>query len=220
MTAILNYGDHAAREMSERFGGSYANAAAITALVAGDRSNGMVVVDSATQTAWGFDATSGAGAGVGVLVPDDAPASGRWLIQRAGVGTVAPAHVAAAAVLPGVGAVGVAGVPVVVYAPIVAGITGAADDVVVVESLPYACRIVNVSAVVTTIGAGGDTWTLRDAAAGAGAALSDAISVAVAGVVQWGVTALPAALAAGDDIFVRRTDDTTDGALVITLLPV
>lgn len=219
MTAILNYGDRAAREMSERFGGSYANAAAITALVAGDRSNGMVVVDAATQTAWGFDATSSAGAGVGVLVPDDAPASGRWLIQRAGVGTVAPAHVAAAAVLPGASAVGVAGVPVVVYAPIVAGSTGAADDVVVVESLPYACRIVNVSAVVTTIGAG-DTWTLHDAAAGAGAALSDAISVAAAGVIPWGVTALPAALAAGDDIFVRRTNDTTDGALVITLLPV
>lgn len=219
MTAILNYGDRAAREMSERFGGSYANAAAITALVAGDRANGMVVVDAATQTAWGFDATSVAGAGVGVLVPDDAPAAGRWLIQRAGAGTVAPSHVAAAAVLPGVGAVGVAGVPVVVYAPIAAGITGAADDVVVVESLPYACRIVNVSAVVTTIGAG-VTWTLHDAAAGAGAALSDAISVAAAGVIPWGVTALPAALAAGDDIFVRRTDDTTDGALVITLLPV
>jgi hypothetical protein len=45
------------------------------------------------------------------------------------------------------------------------------------------------------------------------------MSVAVAGVIPWGVTALPAALVAASDIYVRRTDDTTDGALVITLLP-
>lgn len=222
MTAILTYGDRAAREVSARFGGTYADAAAITALVANDRQDGMVVVNIATQMAWIYVAASAAVAGPTVLVPDDAPATGRWLIHATGTGlaagSVAVTHLDGEATLAGAGAVGTAGVPFVIYAPLTAGITGAADDVLVTDSVPTACRIVDVKAVVTTVGAG-DTWTLRDAAAGGGNALSDAISVAVAGVIPWGVTAIPAALVAASDLYVRRTDDTTDGALIITCLP-
>lgn len=222
MTAILNHGDRAARIVSQRAGGTYANAAAITALVAGDRVNGMLVVNLATQMAWVFDAASAAVAGAGVLVPDDAPAAGRWLIHATGTGLAAGSivvtHLDNGVTMAGAGAVGVAGVPFVIYVPIVAGITGAADDVLVTDSVPIACQILDVKAIVTTIGAG-DTWTFRDAAAGAGNALSNAISVAVAGVIPWGVTALPAALAAASDIYVRRTDDTTAGAAYILVMP-
>jgi hypothetical protein len=222
MTAILQYGDRAAREVSARFGGTYANAAAITALVATDRANGMIVANLATQMLWVYDAASVAVAGVGVLVPDDAPAAGRWLIHATGTGLAAGSvlvtHLDGEAALAGAGAVGTAGVPFVVYAPLTAGITGAADDVLVTDSVPLACRIVDIKAVVTTIGAG-DTWTLRDAAAGGGNALSNAISTAVAGVIPWGVTAIPADLVAASDLYVRRTDDTTDGVLIITCLP-
>jgi hypothetical protein len=223
MTAILQYGDRAAREVSMRAGGTYANAAAITALVAADRSNGMVVFNIATQMAWIYVAASAAAAGATVLMPDDNPATGRWLIHATGTGLAAGSilttHLDGAVVMAGAGAVGQTGVPFVIHVPVVAGITGAADDVLVTDTVPLACRIVDVKCVVTTVGAA-DTWTLRDAAAGGGNALSDAISVAVAGVIPWGVTALPADLVAASDIYVRRTDDTTDGAVVITLLPV
>lgn len=223
MTAILQYGDRAAREVSARFGGTYANAAAITALVAGDRENGMVVVNLATQMLWVYSAASADLAGPGVLVPDDTPATGRWLIHATGTGLAAGSilttHVDGAVTMAGALAVGQTGVPFVIYAPLTAGITGAADDVLVTDSVPLDCRIIDVKAVVTTTGVG-DTWTLRDAAGGVGTALSDAISVAAAGVVPWGVTAIPADLAAASDLYVRRSDDTTDGALIITLLPV
>lgn len=222
MTAILQYGDRAAREVSARAGGTYANAAAITALVAADRANGMLVANLATQMLWVYDAASVAVAGVGVLVPDDAPAAGRWLIHATGTGLAAGSvlvtHLDGEAALAGAGAVGTAGVPFVIYAPLTAGITGAADDVLITDSVPLACRIVDIKAIVTTVGVA-DTWTLRDAAAGGGNALSDAISVAVAGVIPWGVTAIPADLVAASDLYVRRTDDTTDGALIITCLP-
>jgi hypothetical protein len=222
MTAILQYGDRAAREVSARFGGTYADAAAITALVAADRANGMIVANLDTQMLWMYDADSADVAGAGVLVPDDTPAAGRWLVHATGAGlaagSVAVTHLDAEATLAGVGAVGTVGVPFVIYAPLTAGLTGAADDVLVTDSVPLACRIVDIKAVVTTIGAG-DTWTLCDAAAGGGNDLSDAISVAVAGVIPWGVTAIPADLVAASDLYVRRTDDTTAGALIITCLP-
>lgn len=223
MTAILQHGDRAAREVSMRVGGTYANAAAITALVAGDRVNGMIVMNLATQMAWVYDAASAAVAGAGVLVPDDAPAAGRWLIHATGTGLAAGSilttHLDASVAMAGAGAVGVTGVPSVIYVPVTAGITGAADDVLVTDSVPIGMRLVDVKAIVTTVGPG-DTWTLRDAAAGGGNALSDAISVAVAGVIPWGVTAIPGDLAAASDIYLRRSDDTTDGALVLTLIPV
>jgi hypothetical protein len=223
MTAILPYGDRAAREVSARAGGTYANAAAITALVAADRANGMIVANLATQMLWIYDAASAAAAGPGVLVPDDAPAAGRWLIHATGTGLAAGSvlvtHLDGEVALAGAGAVGTDGVPFVIYVPIVAGITGAADDVLVTDSVPTACRVIDVKAVVTTVGVG-DTWTLRDAAGGGGAAITNAISVAVAGVIPWGVTAIPADLVAASDLYVRRSDDTTDGALIITCLPV
>lgn len=223
MTAILQYGDRAAREVSARFGGTYANAAAITALVATDRENGMVVVDLATQLSWIYNAASAALAGPGVLVPDDTPATGRWLVHATGTGLAAGSilttHLDASVAMAGAGAVGVTGVPNVIYVPVTAGVTGAADDVLVTDSVPIGMRLVDVKAIVTTVGVG-DTWQLFDAAAGGGNALSDAISVAVAGVIPWGVTAIPGDLAAASDIYLRRSDDTTDGALVLTLIPV
>jgi len=222
MTAILTYGDRAAREVSARFGGTYADAAAITALAATDRANGMIVANLATQMLWVYDAASAVPAGGGVLMPNDAPAAGRWLVHATGaglaVGSVAVTHLDAEATLAGAGAVGTAGVPFVIYALLTAGAGNVADDVLVTDSVPTACRIVDVKAVVTTVDAG-DTWTLRDAAAGGGNDLSGAISVAAAGVIPWGVTAIPADLAAASSLYVRRTDNTTDGALIITCLP-
>lgn len=223
MTAILQYGDRAAREVSARFGGTYADAAAITAIGATDRANGMVVVNLATQLSWIYDAASVAVAGPGVLVPDDTPATGRWLVHATGTGLAAGSvlvtHLDGEATLAGAGAVGTDGVPFVIYAPLTAGITGEADDVLVTDSVPTACRIIDVKAVVTTVGVG-DTWTLRTAAAGGGDALTNDISVAVAGVIPWGVTEIPADLAGASDLYVRRSDDTTDGVLIITCLPV
>jgi hypothetical protein len=221
--SILHYGDRAARDVSARAGGTYANAAAITAIVPGDRAAGMLVVNLATQMAWVFDAASAAAGGAGVLVPDDAPATGRWLIHATGTGlaagSVLTTHLDGAVTMAGAGAVGVTGVPFVIHVPVVAGVGNVADDVLVTDSVPLGCRILRVEAIVTTVGAG-DTWRLFDQAAGAGTALSNAMSVAVAGVIPWAVTALPADLAAASDIFLRRTDNTTAGAVIITLLPV
>ena len=121
--------------------------------------------------------------------------------------------------LTGTGAVGVLSPCYVVTAPFTAGVGNAADDVVITTNVPAACRIVDVKVIVTTVGAG-DTVTLRDTAGGAGTALSDAVSTTNAGVIPWGVTALPAALAAGSAVYLRRTDNTTAGTVVITTVPV
>lgn len=74
----LHYGDAAARLVSQRFGGSYANTAAIKAIPADRRVDGMVVVDMATQKFWIFDADSSTSASATVLAPD--AGTGRWLV--------------------------------------------------------------------------------------------------------------------------------------------
>lgn len=219
-TGAIRHGDRTAREVSLRDGGECATTAAVQAIGPAERAHGMKVMKMDTQMLWVYDSASAAGAGPSVIVPTDAPATGRWLIHATGtglaVGSVQATHLDGEVAL--VGGVGLSSVPLVIYAPVTAGITGAADDVIITTSVPLACRIVDVKAIVTTVGAG-DTWILRDAAAGGGNLLSNAISVAVAGVIPWGVTTLPADLVAASDIYLRRTDDTTDGFIVITLLP-
>ncbi len=222
MALILEYGDRAAREMSRRFGGAVADAAAIAAIEPGDRADGMVIYNAATQMAWGYDAASAAAAGAGVIVPTDAPATGRWLIHATGTGLSAGAieasHVADAQVLAGAGAVGVVGVPFVIAAPFAAGITGAADDVLITDTVPAKCLLLEAAVVVTTNQAG-ETVTLRDAAAGGGTALSDAISVNAAGTVRSNHTLAPT-LAASSDIYLRRSHDGSAGVAILTCLPI
>jgi hypothetical protein len=72
----LPYGDAATRAISERCAGVFATTAALKALPAKSRANGMIaVVDPASL--WVFNAASAAGASSTVLVPD--AGSGRWL---------------------------------------------------------------------------------------------------------------------------------------------
>lgn len=76
MAGAINYGDAAAREVSERVGGVFADDAALKALAPNQRVNGMLcVVEPASL--WIFDASSSASAGATVLVPDSG--TGRWV---------------------------------------------------------------------------------------------------------------------------------------------
>jgi hypothetical protein len=72
----VNYGDSIARELSARFGGVFATTAALKALPAKARANGMLVVVEPASL-WVFDADSAAGASATVLVPD--AGAGRWV---------------------------------------------------------------------------------------------------------------------------------------------
>lgn len=64
-----------------------ANEAAIKAIAAADRSNGMVVVDLTNDVLWTFDSGSSATASAWVLVPD--AGTGRWLRNNASLADLA-----------------------------------------------------------------------------------------------------------------------------------
>lgn len=74
----LRHGDRAAREVSARIGGLFATTAALTALGAKQRADGMLALVG-TVDLWAYAAASSASAGSTVLVPDDSPTTGRWL---------------------------------------------------------------------------------------------------------------------------------------------
>lgn len=132
---------------------------------------------------------------------------------------VVPLNLKDSAVLPGTGAVGKAGVPYMIVAPFTAGTPGTADDVVVTDTMPGKGTLIDVQMVLTT-GVDGSTATFRDAVGGAGTALSNAIPTATAnqGSSRWNHTATPA-LAAGSDIYIRRSDRGIAGVAILTIMP-
>jgi len=103
------------------------------------------------------------------------------------------------------------GAPFYIYHAFVAGGGGADDVEIYLNNCPYALRILDLGIQVATAGAGGSTLTVRDANGGGGAALSSALSTAATGKVRDNIiTAMPE-LAAGDDLYLRRTDNTCVG---------
>ena len=118
--------------------------------------------------------------------------------------------------LVGASAVGLVGVPFVIIGTFTAGVTGQADDVLVTDvGIPGKCILIDAKLSVTTA-KGAATVTLRDAAAGAGNALSNAISVAATGLIPWVPPSLPT-LAAGSGIYLRRSDRACAGSVILTL---
>jgi hypothetical protein len=91
---MASWGETLSRLVDRRIQRPQTNSAAITALKAKDRFDGMLVVDKATSTVYQFDADSTAVAGPTVLVPD--AGSGRWIATGGGGGTgVGAVHISA-----------------------------------------------------------------------------------------------------------------------------
>lgn len=134
--------------------------------------------------------------------------------------TISPTKLAVATVLAGTDAVGFGGVPYTIFAALTAGVTGAADDVFITDSLPVKSRLVDLQIVLTT-GVDASTATLRSASGGGGTALSNAIATAIAnqGSIRWNHTTCPE-LAAGSDLYLRRSDRAIAGFAILTLVPV
>ncbi len=74
--SIKEYGDTLAQELSKSIGGNYATTAALTALPAAKRVNGMVCLVLATYSLWVFESASATVASATVLAPD--AGTGRW----------------------------------------------------------------------------------------------------------------------------------------------
>jgi hypothetical protein len=94
------------------------------------------------------------------------------------------------------------------------GGAAAPDDVEVTDAAPFALRILDVTLIVSTE-IGGETVTLRDAAAGAGNALSSVLSAASQGRVRNNDTATRT-VAVGTPIYARRSNHGLAGEIVIT----
>lgn len=135
---------------------------------------------------------------------------------------VVPGSCADAAVLPGTSAVGYAAVPYCIFVNFAAGgATGTPDDVFVTDAVPSKSRIIGLDLSIST-GIAASTITLRSAAAGGGTALSDDIATTAAsdqGVNPWNHTSFPE-IAAGSDLYLRRSDRAVVGMAAIWLLPV
>jgi len=98
------------------------------------------------------------------------------------------------------------------------GASGAADDVTVFTSLPYDAQIADVEFVCTTA-FGASTVTLRTLAGGAGTALSSALATAATGRARDAITTGMPTVTRGTAIFLRRSDRSVVGQLLIKLLP-
>lgn len=81
----LVYGDFAAQTVSERIAAPVATTAALTAIPASRRVDGMIALVQADSSLWVFNSSSSAGAAAGVLAPDSG--SGRWLLCSGGAGS-------------------------------------------------------------------------------------------------------------------------------------
>lgn len=162
-------------------------------------------------------AAPGAGSITNAMLDDDAVGA-----DELAADAVVPGSCADAAVLPGTSAVGYAGVPYCIFAVLAAGgATGEADDVFVTDAVPSKSRILGIDLSIST-GIAASTITLRSAAAGGGTALSDAIATTAAsdqGVNPWNHTSFPE-VAAGSDLYFRRSDRAVVGMAAIWLLPV
>lgn len=99
-----------------------------------------------------------------------------------------------------------------------AGAGGSADDVVIyTASAPFPCVIVDVVAIVSTA-VSGSTLTLRDTAAGAGTALSDALASATTGVKRNTTATTAPAVARNGSLIIRRSDSGIAGQVIVTVL--
>jgi hypothetical protein len=144
MPKPAQYGDTLAREVDLRIAAPVANTAAITALPATERANGMQILEEANGSTWWFDADSTAVAGPSVLVPD--AGDGRWLATGGG----------------GAAGVGVVNMLTVLYAS--AGAIGAytrTGNVILADAVGA------LGAQDGITGAAGDRFLLMDGAAGA-----------------------------------------------------
>lgn len=113
---------------------------------------------------------------------------------------------------------GYVGAPVLVRKAFTALTTGTADDVTVLNAIaPWAARIVDCWAVVTTA-VGASTLTLRTAAAGGGSALSSALDSGTTGVKRNNATAATGTIAANGSLYLRRSDRAVAGEVYVLLL--
>jgi len=96
--------------------------------------------------------------------------------------------------------------PVHLWVAVAAGAGGSPDDVTLVDSLPFAGVVMDCEFIVTT-GVGTDTVTYRDTAGGAGTALSSALGAGTADSRSRTELGAAPALAQGDSIYARRSDD-------------
>lgn len=104
---------------------------------------------------------------------------------------------------------------IVVRTALAAGGGGSPDDVTAVASVPFACRVIDAWAKVST-NVMGSTLTARDATGGMGNALSSAFDSATTGVKRDALDA-SVALSAGDAIYIRRSDDGVAGEVFLVL---
>lgn len=74
--SVKTYGDQLAQEITRSIGGNYASTAALTALPAAKRIDGMICLVLANYSLWVFEAASATGASATVLAPD--AGTGRW----------------------------------------------------------------------------------------------------------------------------------------------
>jgi len=113
------------------------------------------------------------------------------------------------------GAAGKFGAPLRISAAIANGAGGAGDDTLV-ASMPFAAKILDYQILVDDAEAA--TWTLRDALAGGGNALSDNLSSASAGRVRDAGAALAGVvptIAKGSPLVLRRSENGSNAGTVI-----
>lgn len=79
-----NYGDTLAQKIAKRIGPPTASTTTLSAIGLSSRVDGMLIAELTGDTLWQYSASSSAGASTTVIVPDDAPATGRWLKQAIG----------------------------------------------------------------------------------------------------------------------------------------
>jgi hypothetical protein len=110
------------------------------------------------------------------------------------------------------------GVPLVIYKSFAAGVAGTPDDVTIYNaSIPFGWRILDALVYVST-NIGGSTLQLRDTAGGGGAALSDAFDSATTGIKRDVLMTATPTQAAGDSLFLRRSDRGVAGEVIIWLV--
>lgn len=101
------------------------------------------------------------------------------------------------------------GSELVIVKAFIAGTPGSAGDIVLYDGsttkLPYAVRITD-TVLITSTAISGKTGTLRSAAAGAGSALSDALTMAATGVARDATKTASATVAAGAGLWLRLSD--------------
>lgn len=109
------------------------------------------------------------------------------------------------------------GVPFLITQSLTGGVAGTADDVTIYNAnAPFAFRILDCWAILNAA-VGGSTIQLRDTAGGGGSALSSALSSAATGTVRNNDTS-SRAVAANGSVFVRRSDRSVAGRIIILAL--